>query len=124
MSPIDLNKLPKHVAIIMDGNGRWAKKRGHTRIQGHRKGADTVREIVETSREIGVSCLTLYAFSEENWKRPKQEIRALMQLLERFLKNELKGLQKHDIRLRHIGRLEKLPKKTRDVLLSTIEKTA
>ena len=86
MSDIDPQRLPKHVAIIMDGNGRWAKKRTLNRIRGHEEGAESVREIVRTSREIGISWLTLYAFSEENWKRPKHEVKALMGLLKRFLR--------------------------------------
>lgn len=124
MTIIDPKKVPKHVAIIMDGNGRWAKKRGISRLDGHKKGADTVREIVETSREIGVSWLTLYAFSEENWKRPKREINALMSLLKRFLKSELDLMMKNGIRLQSIGRIEKLPKSTRDMLFQTIERTS
>lgn len=124
MTLIDPNKIPKHVAIIMDGNGRWAKNRAISRLDGHKKGADAVREIVEASREIGISWLTLYAFSEENWKRPKREINALMSLLRRFLESELDQMVKNGIRLQSIGRIEKLPKSTRDVLLKTIEKTS
>jgi undecaprenyl diphosphate synthase len=124
MTLIDPNKLPKHVAIIMDGNGRWAMKRGIGRVSGHKKGADAVREIVRTSREIGIQWLTLYAFSEENWKRPKHEIEALMRLLNRFLKGELKEMQENGIRLQTIGRIQKLPDDTRRILLKTIEKTA
>jgi len=124
MTPIDPSQLPDHVAIIMDGNGRWAKKKGLNRVQGHRRGADAVREIVTLSREIGIRWLTLYAFSEENWKRPAHEIQALMKLLNRFLKSELKEMQKNGIRLRTIGRTAKLPERTRNVLLDTIQKTA
>ncbi len=124
MSNIDPKKLPKHVAIIMDGNGRWAKERGMTRVMGHRQGAEAVRTIVRTSREIGIQWLTLYAFSEENWKRPKNEILALMKLLKHFLKSELKEMQENGIQLRTIGRTDKLPKDTRKVLLDTIGKTA
>jgi undecaprenyl diphosphate synthase len=124
MTLIDPNKLPKHVAIIMDGNGRWATKRGIGRVSGHKKGADAVREIVRTSREIGIQWLTLYAFSEENWKRPKHEIEALMRLLNRFLKGELKEMQENGIRLQTIGRIQKLPDDTKRILLKTIEKTA
>jgi undecaprenyl diphosphate synthase len=108
----------------MDGNGRWAKQRGIDRVRGHQKGAETVREVVEASREIGIKWLTLYAFSEENWKRPKTEIRALMKLLERFLKKELKTMQENGVRLRTIGRTAKLPEKTRKILLETMKKTA
>ncbi len=123
MSNIDLTKLPEHIAIIMDGNGRWAKKRGMTRVMGHQRGAEVVREVVRTSREIGIQWLTLYAFSEENWKRPKSETMALMKLLKRFLKSELKEMLENGIQLRTIGRTDKLPEKTRKVLFDIIEKT-
>ncbi len=108
----------------MDGNGRWAKKKGLSRILGHQQGADAVREIVTLSREIGIRWLTLYAFSEENWKRPAHEVQALMRLLNRFLKNELGEMQKNGIRLKTIGRTSRLPKRTRDILLDTMEKTS
>jgi undecaprenyl diphosphate synthase len=124
MSNIDPKKLPEHVAIIMDGNGRWAKNRGMTRVMGHQRGAEAVREIVRTSREIGIQWLTLYAFSEENWKRPKSEITALMKLLKRFLKSELKEMMENGIQLRTIGRTDKLPGDTRKVLRETIEITS
>lgn len=124
MSVHDPNRLPRHVAIIMDGNGRWARKQGLSRVLGHQKGADTVREIVTASREMGIRWLTLYAFSEENWKRPDHEVRALMRLLNRFLRRELNEMQENGIRLRTIGRTFRLPPKTRDLLLETIEKTS
>ena len=124
MQNIDPKKVPEHVAIIMDGNGRWAKKRGISRVRGHQKGADAVREIVRTSREIGIRWLTLYAFSEENWKRPNHEIKSLMRLLSRFLKGEQGEMQENGIRLQTIGRTHKLPDNTRETLLETIEKTA
>ncbi len=124
MTPIDTSLLPDHVAIIMDGNGRWAKKKGLNRVQGHRQGADAVRKIVTLSREIGIRWLTLYAFSEENWKRPAHEIQALMKLLNRFLKSELSEMQENGIRLRTIGRTEKLPKSTQKILLDAIRQTA
>lgn len=124
MSSIDPKKLPQHVAIIMDGNGRWAKKRGMTRVMGHQQGAEVVRQIVRTSREIGIKWLTLYAFSEENWKRPKAEIMALMKLLKRFLKSELEEMLENGIQLRTIGRTQKLPEDIRRVLMDTIEKTS
>jgi len=123
MTSIDPKRLPKHVAIIMDGNGRWAKKRRMNRVRGHQKGAEAVRKIVRASREIGIRWLTLYAFSEENWRRPKVEISALMNLLKRFLKSELKEMQENGIRLQCIGRTEKLPEETRKILFETIEKT-
>ena len=108
----------------MDGNGRWAKKKGLSRILGHQQGADAVREIVTLSREIGIRWLTLYAFSEENWKRPAHEVQALMKLLNRFLRNELEEMQENGIRLKTIGRTTRLPKRTREILLDAIEKTA
>ncbi len=116
--------MPDHVAIIMDGNGRWAKKKGLSRILGHQQGADAVREIVTLSREMGIRWLTLYAFSEENWKRPAHEVQALMKLLNRFLKNELEEMQENGIRLKTIGRTSRLPKRTREILLDAIEKTS
>ena len=124
MTQINSKQLPEHVAIIMDGNGRWAKRQGLNRIRGHQRGADTVREIVTFSREIGIRWLTLYAFSEENWKRPALEVQALMKLLNRFLKNELKEMQENGIRLKTIGRTARLPKSTRQILQDTIEKTS
>jgi undecaprenyl diphosphate synthase len=124
MAELDLNNLPKHVAVIMDGNGRWAKQRGIDRVRGHRQGAEAVREIVRTSREIGIEWLTLYAFSEENWKRSKTEISALMHLLKRFLKSELQEMMENGIRLRTIGRTDKLPQNTRYLLDATIDQTA
>lgn len=124
MTLIDPKRLPKHVAIIMDGNGRWAKGRGMSRLNGHQKGAEAVRVIVRTTREIGIPYLTLYAFSEENWSRPRAEIQGLMRLLKRFLKYELREMQENGIQLKSIGRIDKLPADTRKVLLETIEKTA
>jgi undecaprenyl diphosphate synthase len=106
---IDPSNLPSHVAIIMDGNGRWAKQRLIKRINGHAQGAETVRTIVRASREIGISYLTLYAFSTENWQRPKAEIMALMGLLKRFLKSELEEMLENNIRLEAIGQIERLP---------------
>lgn len=102
-------KVPRHVAIIMDGNGRWAKQRGLPRIEGHRKGVDAVRASVEAAGESGVEFLTLYAFSVENWNRPKAEVDTLMRLLQRFLKDEVEELNKHNVRLQAIGRLSDLP---------------
>ncbi len=93
----------------MDGNGRWATSRGLSRVQGHRKGKDSVREVVETAREIGIEFLTLYAFSSENWQRPEREVSALMRLLRRYLKTELNKMMRYEIRLRAIGNLRKLP---------------
>ena len=120
---IDKSKLPAHVAIIMDGNGRWAKKHVLSRIKGHEKGSEAVREIVRVCREIGISHLTLYAFSTENWQRPKSEVDALMALLVRFLKSEQKELAENDIRLHVIGQLERLPAKFQQALSETIHLT-
>lgn len=120
---LDKNKLPRHVAIIMDGNGRWARKRLLNRVNGHERGAETVREIVRVCRELGVSVLTLYAFSTENWQRPKLEVQALMTLLERFLTSEEKELMENGIRLNAIGEIERLPEgvcgRIRDVMALT-----
>jgi len=124
-SPVELDttKLPAHVAIIMDGNGRWAKKRLLNRINGHEKGSDTVRTVVRACRQIGISYLTLYAFSTENWQRPKTEVEALMALLKNFLHSEQKEMVENDIRLRVIGQVERLPEKVREVLHQTMAAT-
>ena len=124
MTNLDPEKLPKHVAVIMDGNGRWAKKRMMNRVKGHEEGTESVRVIVRTSRDIGIKYLTLYAFSEENWKRPKHEIMALMGILKRFLKSELSEMLNNGIRLRAIGSIDRLPDDAKKVLLETIEKTS
>ncbi len=124
MPNIDPQNLPKHVAIIMDGNGRWAKKKAMNRIRGHEEGAESVRNIVKASREIGIPWLTLYAFSEENWKRPKYEIEALMKLLSRFLKGELDEMLDNGIRFQTIGRIDKLPKYVQNRVQKTVEKTS
>src|SRR3989304_7837288 len=105
---IDIGKLPKHIAIIMDGNGRWAKQKGKNRISGHRNGVLAVRETVETAAELGINYLTLYAFSTENWNRPKYEIDALMTLLISTINKETKTLIKNNIRLHAIGNLNSL----------------
>jgi undecaprenyl diphosphate synthase len=115
--------LPKHIAVIMDGNGRWAKNHGKPRVFGHKNGVNAVREITEAAAELGVEHLTLYAFSSENWNRPKLEISALMGLLIETVKKELKTLNKNDIRLNAIGDIEHLPSKTREALLFGIENT-
>ncbi len=102
-------KLPRHIAIIMDGNGRWAKQHNQARIMGHRKGSNTVREVVRECRTIGIEVLTLYAFSTENWNRPKTEIMALMALLKKFIHSEMQELHENNIRVNMIGDLSKLP---------------
>jgi undecaprenyl diphosphate synthase len=124
METLDLQKLPKHVAIIMDGNGRWAKQRGLNRIRGHEEGAESVRAIVRATREIGIPWLTLYAFSEENWRRPKYEVEALMVLLKRFLQSEVQEMLDNGIRFQAIGRLHKLSNDVQRTLRETAEKTA
>ena len=120
---IDLQNLPKHIAIIMDGNGRWAKEKGFMRVFGHENGTKSVRTTVETCVDLGVENLTLYAFSTENWNRPKLEVKTLMQLLISSLKNEMDTMQKNSVRLNAIGNLENLPKKVQDELLQVIEAT-
>jgi undecaprenyl diphosphate synthase len=120
---LDKTKLPQHLAVIMDGNGRWAKSKGLLRAKGHEKGAKTVKTIVEACVEINIPFLTLYAFSTENWNRPKLEVQLLMRLLVSSLKKELKTLQKNNIKLHAIGNLDALPKKTHKELLDVIEKT-
>jgi undecaprenyl diphosphate synthase len=116
-------KIPKHVAIIMDGNGRWAKAKSMIRVQGHRAGAESVRDVVKAAGEFGVKYLTLYAFSVENWKRPKGEVNTLMGLLKNFLRDELPELMKNNVRLQAIGRLSDLPENVRDQLHECIRAT-
>jgi len=121
---IDRKKLPVHVAIIMDGNGRWAKKQGFLRTLGHERGVDSVRNTVEAAAEIGIGYLTLYAFSTENWNRPKYEIDALMQILVKSLHKEMDTLMKNNIRLQAIGNLESLPARSRKELFKSIDATS
>ena len=120
---LDKTKLPTHVAIIMDGNGRWAKKHFLSRIKGHEKGSKAVRVIVRACREIGIAYLTLYAFSTENWQRPKSEVDALMTFLIRFLKSEQKELAENDIRLQMIGQMERLPENVQQALREAMDLT-
>jgi len=123
ISGLDLNRLPVHVAIIMDGNGRWARKRLMNRVTGHEKGSRTVRTIVTAGRELGIKYLTLYAFSTENWARPKSEVSALMQLLKKFLVSEQQDLMDKGICLQVLGQMGKLPEDVRKKALETIEVT-
>lgn len=118
---VDTTRLPRHIAIIMDGNGRWAKQQGKNRVFGHRQGVTAVREATEAAAEIGVEYLTLYAFSLENWQRPKLEVSALMELLVQTTRKEVETLMKNDIRLAAIGNLDMLPKRTRNMLLEAID---
>lgn len=122
-SKINLEKLPRHIAVIMDGNGRWAKEQGMARVFGHRNGVKAVRETTEACTELGVEYLTLYAFSTENWKRPEAEVNALMTLLVETIKNEIKTLNENGVRLRAIGDISKLPEKSRATLLKAIQDT-
>jgi undecaprenyl diphosphate synthase len=124
ISSLDLKLLPRHVAIIMDGNGRWAQKRRQPRLFGHRAGAESVRNIVETCREIGVEYLTLYAFSSENWRRPVQEVTGLMSILKKYLESEIPRMQKNDIRLLSIGDRQRLPDAVRESLVRGIQATS
>ena len=117
------HEMPKHVAIIMDGNGRWAQQQGKNRLRGHEAGAKAVRKTVEAAAKLGIKHLTLYAFSTENWKRPKVEVATLMTLLVRNLRLELERMTKNNIRLSAIGSLDKLPNKVRHELIEVIEKT-
>ena len=123
-SPNQSNVVPRHIAIIMDGNGRWAKERGRPRSEGHRAGADSVRRAMEGCVDLGVEFLTLYAFSSENWKRPKTEVAALMSLLERFLKEKTDEMLEKNVRLQAIGRLNTLPERCQKQLNASIAKTA
>jgi undecaprenyl diphosphate synthase len=120
---IDATKLPKHLAIIMDGNGRWAKQQGLLRALGHESGTKSVKVIIEASAKLGIEFLTLYAFSTENWNRPKLEVETLMKVLINSLKKELPTLQNNNIKLNAIGNLEKLPKSAQKELLDVIDKT-
>jgi len=122
--PIDLNKLPRHVAIIMDGNGRWAQEHGLPRVEGHRQGAKAVREVVRGAREIGLRALTLYAFSAQNWQRPPDEVATLMQLLRDYVIEERSEIMDNDIRLVAIGEVERLPGFVKDPLDALIRDSA
>lgn len=120
----DFPEIPRHIAIIMDGNGRWAKERDLPRREGHRAGAESVREVTNACIELGVEYLTLYAFSSENWNRPEAEVKALMGLLDRFLAEKAKDLDKQKIRLLAIGQIDRLPAKTRSLLEKIMIRTA
>lgn len=120
---IDFGRLPRHVAVIMDGNGRWAQLRHKRRVEGHRAGIHAVRDTVETSARIGLEVLTLYAFSIENWKRPQSEVSTLMGLLKRYLRSELDTLLENDIRFRVLGRMSDLPDDVQDELQRAQERT-
>ena len=123
-SQIDKTKIPKHIAIIMDGNGRWAKNKGYKRVFGHKKGTSTVNEIVEACVSLGVKQLTLFAFSTENWQRPKYEINSLMKLLVSSMRNELQNMRDNKIKLTAIGNVEKLPENVKTQLDEVMKATA
>jgi undecaprenyl diphosphate synthase len=123
LQEFDSDELPQHIAIIMDGNGRWAQQQGKNRLRGHEAGTKAVRKTVEAAAKLGIKHLTLYAFSTENWNRPKTEVSTLMSLLVRNLRHELLLMTKNNIRLSAIGSLDKLPKKVREELVEVIEKT-
>jgi undecaprenyl diphosphate synthase len=116
-------RLPRHVAIVMDGNGRWAKKHGLARCEGHRRGKDSVRAVIDTARELGIPYLTLFAFSHENWSRPPEEVNFLMQLFYRYLLTEINRFMKHDIRIIGLGDLQRLPPEVRSALARVEEAT-
>ncbi len=119
-----MHNIPVHVAIIMDGNGRWAKKQGLPRIVGHKRGVRIVKEIVETANDIGLRVLTLYAFSTENWKRPAIEVKVLMVLLRNFLKDELANLVKNNVRFSAIGQIERLPREVQEIVMLATKATS
>ncbi|MFC2129453.1 polyprenyl diphosphate synthase [Bacteroidota bacterium] len=121
---IDREKLPKHVAVIMDGNGRWAKKKGNARIFGHQHGVESVRQVTEAAGELGIGYLSLYAFSTENWNRPKGEVDALMGLLVKAIQSETENLHKNNVRLTVIGEIGDLPPSVLKPLQATIDYTS
>jgi len=121
---LDPKRIPRHVAIIMDGNGRWAKQRNLPRIMGHKAGTESVKNVVRTARELNLEVLTLYAFSTENWKRPPIEVQGIMALLKTYLKSELQSMLENDISLRCIGEIENLPSDVQKILTETIQETA
>ena len=124
MPKLDTTALPRHIAIIMDGNGRWAEQQGKPRIMGHRAGVESVQDIVRAARELGIGVLTLYAFSTENWKRPPLEVQALMGLLKSFLESELATMVHNNVSLRCLGQKERIPAEVRKVLERVIQETA
>ena len=124
LAHIAWDRLPRHVAIIMDGNGRWAAQRGQPRVAGHHAGVEAVRAAVDTSARLGLKALTLYAFSTENWKRPRLEVDALMRMLKRYLRLELEEINRQNIRFQPIGRIEALPESVRRELQKAVERTA
>jgi undecaprenyl diphosphate synthase len=124
MRIINNNSIPQHIAIIMDGNGRWAKKRNLDRVEGHRAGVKTVKKIVRASVKLGIKVLTLFAFSKENWNRPKDEVTALMELLKYYLKSDIQELMENNIKVRIIGDINDLPPDIQESLKEVVEKTS
>jgi undecaprenyl diphosphate synthase len=123
LAAIDLERLPRHIAVIMDGNGRWAKLRGKPRIFGHKAGADSVKAIIDTCARLEIGAITLYAFSTENWKRPKAEVSGLMQMLKRYLRKELDEVHGHNIRFQAIGKIEALKDDVQAEIKRAMDKT-
>lgn len=123
MQEVKLEQVPRHVAIIMDGNGRWAKARGLPRLAGHRAGTENIRPILEASVEFGIEILTIWAFSTENWRRPEEEVKGLLRILQEMIRRELQELHKQGVKLRHIGRLDRLPKRLQKQVRDAIELT-
>lgn len=123
LARIDFARLPQHIAVIMDGNGRWAKQRGEQRVFGHKAGVESVRAIVDTSARLNLKAVTLYAFSTENWKRPKLEIAALMQMLKHYIRTELSEINRQNIKFQTIGKIEELDKSIRKEIAAATEKT-
>ncbi len=124
LAAIAVERMPRHIAVIMDGNGRWAKKQGKPRIFGHRAGAASVRAIIDTCRRLEIEAVTLYAFSTENWKRPRAEIAGLMSMLKRYIRNDLKEVHEHNIRFQAIGNMAGLPEDVQTEIASAVAKTA
>lgn len=124
MNSIAADRIPRHIAIIMDGNGRWAVEQGLPRVEGHRRGVESVRDVVTACKDLGVEVLTLYVFSTENWERPRREVNALMVLLERSLRRDSRELKQNNVRLRVIGRIQDLPKPVIEAILESMEMTA
>src|ERR1700704_4158493 len=124
LTSIDWDRLPRHVAVIMDGNGRWAAQRGQPRIAGHKAGVEAVRAAVDTGARLGLGALTLYAFSTENWNRPRYEVDALMRMLRRYLRIELESIDRQNIKFQTIGRTEALARNVREEIARASEQTA
>jgi undecaprenyl diphosphate synthase len=123
LEEIDKKKLPKHIAIIMDGNGRWAKKRGLPRVMGHKAGMDAIKKTVRACSDLGVSILTIYAFSTENWKRPQDEVGFLMNLLVEYMRKEIKELNENRVRVKILGEIDMLPEQTRQEIIEAVSLT-